>query len=339
MTLHLVLTSRDGTVHVGDRKLTFGDGRPFDDASNKIVIFRARDAIVSIGFTGVAYLDGIPTDEWVARHLVPEAYTDNAQAWSIDGVNIVDSAAPAFTFLSIPRQGLQPYWPNLPLALVRLQSALNEWSRSAHREDGDQALHLVASGVRFAWKSRRSAQLRPCAALVSKDSCGSHFTFEWMRPREFYSHGRQRMKLLSYPSGAFGREERLALMDRIRASSPAGAPLGFDHVERVFVDTIGDVARVSPYVGDACVSVVRAGLSMRTRYFERDPSTDRMQRPLNRGFAPALLTPLGRHAASETSGSWTIRMGLGFELVEDVLSTQHHFSDLSLRAQPRKPWP
>lgn len=52
--------------------------RPWDDGFNKSIVFRARDALVLIGFSGKAYIDELPTDAWVAWKLTglyPEAAT------------------------------------------------------------------------------------------------------------------------------------------------------------------------------------------------------------------------------------------------------------------------
>ncbi len=55
-------------MQIADRLVTT-DGRIFDPASNKSLIYVARNAIVTIGYSGLAYLDGIPTDEWIAQTL------------------------------------------------------------------------------------------------------------------------------------------------------------------------------------------------------------------------------------------------------------------------------
>ncbi len=40
---------------------------PLDQIANKLLIYRARDAIVSIGYAGQAFIGDIPTDEWIAQ--------------------------------------------------------------------------------------------------------------------------------------------------------------------------------------------------------------------------------------------------------------------------------
>lgn len=56
-------------LQVTDRLVTKG-GSPFDPLANKNIVYVARNAIVSIAYTGLAYIDGIPTDVWIAERLV-----------------------------------------------------------------------------------------------------------------------------------------------------------------------------------------------------------------------------------------------------------------------------
>lgn len=53
---------------------------PFDPEANKTIVYVARDAIVSIGYTGRAYLEGRPTDQWIAEQLIGEEVASRARA-------------------------------------------------------------------------------------------------------------------------------------------------------------------------------------------------------------------------------------------------------------------
>src|SRR2546427_10116718 len=46
-----------------------GTPTPFDASSNKSIIYWARDAIVCIGYTGLAYVGPLPTDDWIVQKL------------------------------------------------------------------------------------------------------------------------------------------------------------------------------------------------------------------------------------------------------------------------------
>jgi hypothetical protein len=79
MTLILLYVDRSHVLQVGDRlvsqKWTYPSGRsiytPHEPLANKTVVYVARDAIATISYTGVAYLNGTNTDNWIAETLDP----------------------------------------------------------------------------------------------------------------------------------------------------------------------------------------------------------------------------------------------------------------------------
>lgn len=52
----------------------------FDETANKVILLITVDAAVIIGFCGSAYINGIPTDNWVVRTICPEA-----NIWAANG--------------------------------------------------------------------------------------------------------------------------------------------------------------------------------------------------------------------------------------------------------------
>jgi len=70
MTLILTRASRDYVLQVADRLVTLPGGQPFDAMSNKTVLYCARNGVVTMGYTGLAYLGGIPTDQWIVQTLI-----------------------------------------------------------------------------------------------------------------------------------------------------------------------------------------------------------------------------------------------------------------------------
>jgi hypothetical protein len=70
VTLHLALVSDQTTVHASDRLVTYSSiPGEHDVFANKAIVLAAHCGIVSIGYTGLAYLGEIPTDEWIAEVL------------------------------------------------------------------------------------------------------------------------------------------------------------------------------------------------------------------------------------------------------------------------------
>lgn len=66
MTLIACAMSDDHVAMVGDRRLIFADGRVAEDNRNKLVICEGN---VVFGYTGLAHLGGMYTDEWLTETL------------------------------------------------------------------------------------------------------------------------------------------------------------------------------------------------------------------------------------------------------------------------------
>lgn len=66
MTLVLSCITRDFVMQVSDRRLTYLDGRPPDDETNKAVFVLGR---VLMSFTGVGYIAGTVTHIWTVERL------------------------------------------------------------------------------------------------------------------------------------------------------------------------------------------------------------------------------------------------------------------------------
>lgn len=68
MTLVLAVATPAYPLHVSDRLVSKG-GMPHDPVANKSVVFRATDGLLAFGYTGPAFLEGVPMDTWVADAL------------------------------------------------------------------------------------------------------------------------------------------------------------------------------------------------------------------------------------------------------------------------------
>lgn len=74
MTLRLTKIIRRYVLQVSDRLLTKNRGEPHDTLANKNIIYLARNALVTIGYTGIAYLGDTTTDQWIAEKLRGEPF-------------------------------------------------------------------------------------------------------------------------------------------------------------------------------------------------------------------------------------------------------------------------
>jgi hypothetical protein len=65
MTLVLSLATPAYLLHVSDR-LVSRTGVPHDRLAHKTVVLRGTDGLLVFGCTGLAFVDGVPTDTWIA---------------------------------------------------------------------------------------------------------------------------------------------------------------------------------------------------------------------------------------------------------------------------------
>lgn len=76
MTQILTAACPSFIVQVSDRLVVALRGHRIDvhdPVANKTIVYRAADALVTIGYSGIAYVGDTPTDEWIAETLVGES--------------------------------------------------------------------------------------------------------------------------------------------------------------------------------------------------------------------------------------------------------------------------
>ena len=107
----------------------------FDRNSNKSVVFRATDGHLVAAYTGHAYLDGIPTDTFIAQSLV--------------GVNL---SKPGGVYMF----GRPPSWTDVGRSVERLRENLS--IAFQRMPDSDRAIDLQVSVL--GWRQRRTRNRR-----------------------------------------------------------------------------------------------------------------------------------------------------------------------------------
>lgn len=131
MTLVLTGTASSAVCQVTDRLVTRKiTGEGFDALANKNVVFLARDGLVTLGYTGLAYLEGEPTDRWFARKLaLDESLQDDGSGALRTGF------------------GLPERWMDVGQAMMHLAAELTKlWLREGHLKGSETlAPRTVAS--------------------------------------------------------------------------------------------------------------------------------------------------------------------------------------------------
>lgn len=165
MTLiHTEITTR-WVLQVSDRLLTVskaGQIEQFDTRSNKTVVFHATDGIATLSYTGLAFLEGTPTDSWIASKL-------NGTEHPFD---------PRRVEFSIRFGIKRTSWTKFGLALQLLASEL---SGLASRQSDLRKWPVSIGAAGWLWYRRKPA--RPFIAVVEEVEPG-HYGVKWV-PRQY----------------------------------------------------------------------------------------------------------------------------------------------------------
>jgi hypothetical protein len=281
MTLILTAVHRHGVIQVVDRLVTRranGGAEQFDPRANKTVLFSARDAFITLAYTGLAYIDGLPTDQWIA-----ETLRDKPAALGRDG------RRPAM--LSFERVA---NWPSVGQAVlrlaIRLEAAMRRLTPTAWRS---APVTIVVAG----WQQYRTKRPRAFGLTIAK-SAGR--PTEVMRLRRHLGRG---FGLITEPDGHLSVEEQRAVLDVVRQVTPVDA-------ERAMVAEIRKVAARTDVVGPHCMCVLLpppwVGWA-RIRYDSPSPDiahliSERATLPIPIAFTPWIVTERLTMAPSINSG-------------------------------------
>lgn len=89
MTLIWTVASRHCVVHVSDRLVTWSTGGVANPAANKNVVYYGPDCLATIGFTGLAALEGKPTDRWIAEAILGSTLDPGMHIGPIPGARLL----------------------------------------------------------------------------------------------------------------------------------------------------------------------------------------------------------------------------------------------------------
>jgi hypothetical protein len=144
-----------------------GSLSPHDPKFSKTVLYVAKDGIVAIGFTGLAYLDGDPTDQWIASVLAGESLQSPGAGGFGFGTRVRTLAGRHYP----------SGWLDIGHAIERLRGALaiafTGFRRTGKRMELAAGLAVSIVGYQWKWRWRKgnatSHHLRPIA-------CRLHYT-------------------------------------------------------------------------------------------------------------------------------------------------------------------
>jgi hypothetical protein len=293
MSLVLTAACTLFTMQVSDRLVTEirpadRATRPFDALSNKSIIFRALNAIVSMGYVGSAYVDRKPTDEWIAEQLWGEPLTDRTPDGRIGlrfgGVRRSHDIGFAIKVLQTSLESLQPSPYGISVAITGWQAVRKKSARpifiELEKKPNSQPVRRFDS-PRW-WKRNR---------LVVGELGG------YLSPQDLESLGQKLLEV---------SKSKELLQD----------------FERILAEKACQVSATNPGVGSNLMSVTIPNSKLGLAYVRFLPSSDHHVEVriggnatvLSASYTPWIIGPGILHPPSVIAGSCTVNLG-GFQIM------------------------
>ncbi len=264
-------------LHVSDRLVSAG-GKPFDSLANKTVVFRATDGLVAIGYTGAAFIDGLPTDSWIANELSQGAASEAGGFMSLGQFQVRD----------------------LGFSLLDLCQKLR--SRGFQNFGGE----VVAVGWQWQRKRRRS---RVRDVLWVLHSGSGRLRWDQLVPRPVEEQ-RQVFRMLHTGNWPLGAEKWRRLLTQV-----GQAGRDWETVETLLVAAIRRASDLHPgTIGANCMSVVLRPIGCPQALIRFAPATPHLgsafDQEIELAYSPWLVAPDAILAPSASVGGLTTEQGL-----------------------------
>jgi hypothetical protein len=238
MTLVLSLANSTRFVlQVSDRQLTnTRNRREFDSVSNKTLVYFARDALVAIGYCGLAYIDGFPTDQWIAQVLTDVMFPGPGERLGT-------------------RFGSRAQLLDIGQSAELLRHKCTVVCQALRLGRHPQKPQLVVAG----WQAGRRAW-RPILWTIEYSKAEAAYVIDRTPRYGWWERGERLLSIV--PDASSIRDEDASEMTLEPVLSPAAA-------EQLLVSAVRSVARRDSTVGPHCMSVLLPpppAQVVRTRY-------------------------------------------------------------------------
>lgn len=260
MTLLVSAVTRNHVFHASDRLLTYALNNKIEEhdvRANKTIIVVGSDCWIVLGYTGVAYLDGKPTDQVIAESI------SGVSDLSGGGMVLLSQEKPLRVhFEEIGKrtvEGVEPAFRRLPLAAQ------------------EHGLILLGSGLQFTKKRWRHFYFMMTfnkSGWDSEGDPGRHITWN-----SFALHA----------AGAVDAEVNRQMHERAMRDGHESP----EHMRSLMVDAVQATSAVSPTVGENVISVVLAPefreINVHFRQSEKGPPIESPSLSPDRTLPPAAL--------------------------------------------------
>jgi len=282
MTLLLAHAARYGAIHVSDRLLTLASPtRPFDQFSNKAVLYLCTDAIIALAYTGVAYIGNRPTDDWIAQQLIGNQLPEHETF----GLPMTVEHRDIGSAIEILRSHLDSDLPRHETRKVEVLISGWKWGQ---RSKGRRPEPFVAA---LLWNGERMVTHIP--------------------PRYWWFKRGRDEALGALPVSNMSRLRLEELMKRVtRCSDDIG-------IRDVLVEATRAVSAENAMVGEDCMSIMIPPPHLRR--VEIEFISGGRNSPHGEVYSPWVITPNYVHRPSVLFGGWEIHSAdWTFYLKDDV---------------------
>ena len=267
LTLVLTEISRRWVVQGTDRLVT-RRAESLDTLANKNIVLLARDGLISIGYTGNAYLGypPIPTDCWMARKLARD------ESLQDDGEGAI-------------RIGDDRPWPDVGQALLGLCGELGT-ELSSRGSDRPGSFQVVAAG--WQWKTEGKmwnlARSRPIMWMLDHLGAPAYMRASYM-PRD-WGWERNRLHLSAVPRSNISDQRGKDLINKLAQTGRA------NESEDLVVDCLREISRENVVVGPhVMLTTIPHPLRSRMVHTRYVPSEQNTEEAGPAAFTPWVLTP------------------------------------------------
>jgi hypothetical protein len=275
-------------IQITDRQLTTLDGRKFDELSNKTLVYMAKDAIVSMAYTGPAYIEDWPIDCWIA--------------WKLWGKPLDRFRETGGGFAT----RVPPLQCHIGQAIRLLESELK--ASEIAREKRAFELNIVG----LKWKLGKNAlqgkkRTVPAQWKIVQER-GGEITTQYFAP--IYRPG---FRLHAIPDTNISMAQLQGMSGRVRRILEGDAEDKPRQIEDDIVRSIRDIAALNPFVGSNCmsVSIVRHRHPLvRIRFFPSAPyracdlGMESVPEGYEASFCPWIISPTVAIAPQISVGGW-----------------------------------
>jgi hypothetical protein len=243
--------------------ITTVNGEEIDPRSNKSIVYACGDGIISIAYTGIAFLGSIPTDQWLVEQITQRRFDRDRK--------------PAAMGLGQDWQSAE----DLGQTILRIRAALDNatncipshWKDAWRRETFD----LLAAG----WRWNKRNRVRPIIVTVSKASGEEGLSVGYHRRFWHFRESRgSPFVLYSAPITNYSRRDMEQFHPRITNRN-------WEESEGLMAEEIRRVAADNPQVGKHVLTVTLSPSRDAQGVISDHPAAAILQ-PIRSSFVPNL---------------------------------------------------